>query len=196
MAAVLRALSRLEQIVCVAAFVIMAGALVADVGKRLLGRFAAWLDALPWVSGLSDAAAAAGLGSGLMGAPQVAVVGLITLAMFGFGVAAQHGAHLRPRLLDGIFPISWSRWVNRAADGLTAGVLGGLAWLSGAMAGESAALGDVSSVLRWPIWPIQAAIAVAFGLNALRYLIFSIRPDLRPNDDGLSELPDLQEASR
>jgi hypothetical protein len=43
---------------------------------------------------------------------------------------------------------------------------------------------------------MQTGIAVAFGLNAVRYLIFSIRPDLRSREDGLSELPDLQDTAR
>lgn len=186
-AAALRALSRLERLVCVMAFAVMAGALITDVGKRVLGRLAGWLDALPMLSGLADAAASAGLGSGLMGAPQVAVIGLIAAAMFGFGVAAQQGAHLRPRLLDAIFPKAWTPVLTRVADAVTAAALGGLAWLAAAMTFESAAFGDVLSLLRWPIWPIQSVIALAFGLNALRYFLFSLRGDLRPQEDGADQ---------
>ena len=157
--AFLAALSRFEKIACALAFMVMAGALVVDVLKREI------------------------TGSGVLGAAQVGVIGMIAVAMFGFGVAAQSGGQLRPRFLDGAFPKAWSGAIDRLADLVTAlgfAVIGALAVV---MTRESAAMGDVTSVLRWPIWPMQAIIALAFLTNTLRYLVFFIYPALRPGED-------------
>lgn len=157
--AFLKGLGLFERIACGAAFVIMAGALIADVGMREI------------------------TGAGILGAPQVGVIGMIAVAMFGFGIAAAQGAQLRPRFLDGVFPKAWWPAIDRLADAITAAGFAGIGVLAVIMTEESARLGDVTSVLRWPIWPMQTIIAIAFGTNALRYAIFAIWPALRPADD-------------
>jgi TRAP-type C4-dicarboxylate transport system permease small subunit len=157
--AFLAALSRFEKIACALAFVVMAGAPVADVLMREI------------------------TGSGILGAPQVGVIGMIAVAMFGFGIAAQSGGQLRPRFLDGVFPKAWGPSLDRIADLVTALGFAVIGVLAVVMTRESAAMGDVTSVLRWPIWPMQAIIAVAFLTNTLRYLVFFAFPALRPGED-------------
>lgn len=157
--AFLAALSRFEKIACVIAFVVMAGALVADVLTREI------------------------TGSGILGAPQVGLIGMIAVAMFGFGIAAQSGGQLRPRFLDGVFPKAWSPALDRIADLVTALGFAVIGVLAVVMTRESAMMGDVTSVLRWPIWPMQAIIAIAFLTNTLRYLVFFAFPALRPGED-------------
>jgi TRAP-type C4-dicarboxylate transport system permease small subunit len=132
-------------------------------------------------------------GGGVLGAAQIGVIGMIIVAMFGLGVAVQAGAHLRARFLDWVFAKSWSPAVDRIADLITAimfVVIGGLAVI---MIAEAMRLGDVTSVLRWPVWPIQCVIAAAFLLNAVRYLIFFIDPRLRPREDFEPETSAIEE---
>lgn len=153
---------------CAAAFMVMAAALIGDVLKREIS------------------------GAGLLGAPQVGLIGLAAVAMFGFGLAAQSGGQLRAKFLDFIFPASWSRAIFRLADAITAAVLALLAALCWLMAAEAFRLGDVSTVLRWPIWPIQAVIAFAFSINAVRYLVFAAFPALRPDEDPAPETAEIE----
>lgn len=155
----LAGLGLFERIACGVAFVVMAGALIVDVGMREI------------------------TGAGVLGAPQVGVIGMIAVAMFGFGIAASQGAQLRPRFMDGVFPKAWGPALDRLADAITAAGFAGIGWLAIIMVAESARLGDVTSVLRWPIWPMQTIIAVAFATNAVRYALFAIWPALRPADD-------------
>ncbi len=164
----LAALSAAERAICVAGFALIAISLIADV----LSRFA--------------------FGSGIVGAPQVGVIGMIAVAFFGFGVAAQTGGQLRARFLDWVFPRAWGPAVDRLADAITAAALGVLAVLAALMTAESLALGDVSSVLRWPIWPIQTLIVVALALNAIRYAVFAADPALRPVEDEIPETPEIE----
>jgi TRAP-type C4-dicarboxylate transport system permease small subunit len=164
----LAGLSWLERSLCIGAFALMALALIADVLAREFR------------------------GAGLLGAPQVGLIGLTVVAMFGFGLAAQTGGQLRVRFLDGVFPRRWDRVVFRVADLVSAAMLGLMATLCAAMAWEAVTLKDVSSVLRWPIWPVQSAIALAFALNAARYLLFAAFPDLRPAEDPVPETAELE----
>ena len=39
---------------------------------------------------------------------------------------------------------------------------------------------ETNQVVGWPLWPIQMALPVGFGVAALRHLIYGIWPDLIP----------------
>jgi TRAP-type C4-dicarboxylate transport system permease small subunit len=156
---ILGLMGRAERIVCGIAFIVMTGALMADVFKRLA------------------------VGAGVLGASEVGVIGMVAVAMFGIGIATDKGAHLRPRFLDGIFPGKWSVPVNQVADLVTSAFFLGLGVLSFLMVAETRALGDVTSILRMPLWPLQTILLVAFSFNAVRYLIFALYPALRASDD-------------
>lgn len=183
--AYLKALSTLERLVCGIAFMVMAGALALDVGVRLWGRLVGGLAQ----GGMLPEAIAAGLsaGGGVLGAPQVAVHGMIALASFGAGLAAQQGAELRARFLEGLVPSSLAKAADRLGDAIAALILGLIGGLCAAMAVQSFTLGDVGSVLGWPIWPAQTLIAVAFLMNAGRYAVFALLPALRPALDAVPE---------
>ncbi len=159
LASVLGAIGRTERIACGAAFVVMAGALIADVFSRQV------------------------FATGLVGAPQVGVVGMIAVAMFGMGVATDHGQHLRPRLFDGLFPAPVQPTIERIANVLTAMFFAGFGVLAALVVAESMALGDRMAVLNWPIWPMQLIILAAFATNAVRFAIYAIDPGLTPQQD-------------
>ncbi|MEO1038467.1 MAG: TRAP transporter small permease [Pseudomonadota bacterium] len=152
-------IGRFERFITVAAFALMALALMADVVSRRLFQ------------------------TGLIGATEIAVVGMIAVAMFGIGVATDEGAHLRPRVFDALIPKSISGLIDRLASLVTAAffiLIGALAvWV----VAQSASLGDRTEVMRIPVWMLQAMIALAFITNALRFLIYAFRPELRPSED-------------
>lgn len=163
-------LTAIERGACLVSFIVMSAALIADVGSRLV------------------------FGSGLLGAPQVGVIGMIALSMFGMGLAADTGSHLRPRFFDGLWPDRWEDALRRLADAIGAVFYLLIGVLAVFVVAESIELGDVTSVLRWPIWPLQTMIAAAFLMNALRYAVYVARPELRPAEDLESSVEQTIEA--
>ena len=147
-------LHRCEQALCALGFAVMAAALVFDVGARIV------------------------VGHGLVGAPQVGLVGMLVTAMFGIGLASQAGEHLRPRFMDAWCPPHWTPALRRIGDLLTGVFFLGLGALAGAVAFESHRLDDVTPLLRWPVWAIQSVLVIAFASNGVRHVIFAWRPAL------------------
>ncbi|TGY90193.1 TRAP transporter small permease [Marinicauda algicola] len=169
MSGLLKALSRFERTVCIIAFAVMAIALMADVVSRRL------------------------FATGLIGATEVAVYGMIAVAMFGIGIATDAGAHLRPRFLDAIFPRAWRDGVQRLAYATTALFFAIFAGLSAWMVAESFVLGDRTEILRAPVWALQSMILVGFATNMLRFAVYAARPGLAPRDEVEAALEDIRE---
>ena len=153
-------LARLEAALCSVGFALMAGALMIDVGSRLT------------------------VGHGVVGAAQLGLVGMLVTALFGVGLAADAGEHLRPRLLDGWRPQAWEGGLRRVGHGLTAAFFAMLAGISATVAYESHQLGDLTSLLRWPVGLLQLVFVAAFGFNALRYALFTLYPQQAPGEGG------------
>lgn len=152
----LKSLFLAEKTVTVIAFVVMAGALIADVVSRELR------------------------GQGLFGAPKVGVFAMVTVAFVGIGVASATGSHLRPRFADRLVPKSWDGMIDRIAEFLFAIFCLAFAALAVGVVQETYMLGEKSPTLRWPVWPFQAILVGAFVIAALRHTLFGIYPDLRP----------------
>ena len=157
MMAMLRWMARIEKALCAAGFLVMSLALVADVASRLA------------------------LGYGIVGAPQLGLVGMLVTAMFGVGLAADAGEHFRPRVLDKYRPASWEPAMVRIGHALTSAFFALLAGVAAYVAWESWLLDDVTSLLRWPVWLLQATIIVALAFNAVRFALFSGRADAAPS---------------
>ncbi len=147
-------MSRIEAGLCGAGLVTMAMALIVDVGARLT------------------------VGRGIVGAAQLGLVGMLVTALFGVGLAADAGEHLRPRVLDQFRPPGWEMGLRRTGHALTAVFFALLTGIAGMVAAESHRLEDVTSLLRWPVWLLQSVFVVAFGLNAVRYALFTASPEL------------------
>ena len=152
----LTGLARLEAALCSAGFALMAGSLMIDVGARLT------------------------VGHGVVGAAQLGLVGMLVTALFGVGLAADAGEHLRPRLLDGWRPEAWEGGLRRVGHGLTAAFFALLAGIAASVAYESHQLRDLTSLLRWPVGWLQSVFVAAFGFNALRYALFALCPQHAP----------------
>lgn len=153
----LRWMSRIEKVLCAGGFAVMSLALTADVASRLA------------------------LGYGIVGAPQLGLVGMLVTAMFGVGLAADAGEHFRPRVLDKYRPAHWEVAMGRIGHALTSVFFLLLAGVAAYVAWESWLLGDVTSLLRWPVWLLQGVMVVALAFNAVRYALFSASPDLAPS---------------
>jgi len=152
----LAAVSRVEQWLCFIAFMVMAGALFLDVLLREL------------------------LGNGLPWARQVGVYGNIVVALLGIGLASAQGSHLRPRFADTWTPARLEPLVLLLQHLVTALFFAGFALIAVQLVLESYALGEISTVLRTPIWPVQALLPLAFTLAALRHLTYALVSELRP----------------
>jgi TRAP-type C4-dicarboxylate transport system permease small subunit len=159
MSALLAAIARFERWASLLAFALMALSLLADVISRRIFM------------------------TGLIGATEVAVIGMVAVAMFGVGVATDHGAHLRPRLFDALIPAPLEPVMVRLSSAITAVFFAVFAALSGWMVWESVILGDRTEILRLPIWTLQAMIFIAFATNTARFAIYAARPELRPSEN-------------
>ncbi|MFL2771102.1 MAG: TRAP transporter small permease [Rhodospirillaceae bacterium] len=140
---------------CFLAFLLMAASLMGDVLKREF------------------------TGSGWFGAPQVGVVGMIVVAYMGIALASANGSHFRPKFADPLLA-RWDSLANRIGEFGFAIFCFFMAYVALHVSIESYELADVSAVLRWPIWPIQAVIVLGFGLVGLRHTLYGIFLDIRP----------------
>ena len=157
----LRLLRRAEQALCLVAFAVLATALFLDLTLRELA------------------------GNGLVWARQTGVYAGITVAMLGIGLASAAGEHLRPRFADRWLPRRWEPAVVRLAEFTTALVCLLFGILAGQMVAETAQLQEISTVLRIPVWPVQALIPLAFAIAFLRHLLYGCLPALRPQPPPL-----------
>lgn len=147
---------RVERVVTFLAFLLMVGVIFGDVLAREL------------------------TGTGLHWARQAGVYANLVVVMFGIGLASAGGAHLRPRFADGWLPEAWGPVIDRLADLLMAAFCLTFALAAADVVAETYRLGERSTVLRTPVWPVQAVIPLVFLLAAVRHGCYALYPDLRP----------------
>lgn len=160
LASLLAGLRQAELVITTSAFVVLAVVIFADVVMRRV------------------------TGSGLVWAREVGVLANVVLTIIGIGLASADGTHLRPRLLDHIFPASWDAGMTRVQELLTALAFAALAWIAMTVVLETVELDDRSVVLRWVLWPVQACLPLAFAVAALRHGVYAWRISLRPRERG------------
>lgn len=152
-----------ERCLAVVLFAAMGGLLIADVGLREIR------------------------GVGLSGASRIAVYCFIALSMISMGLASAAAEHLRPRFLDGIVPERWEPLVQRVQEALMSAFCLIFAVVAIGVVAETRELGEVSPMLRLPIWPMQIVIPVAFAVAGLRHGLFAIFLPLKPLRRGAAE---------
>ena len=140
----LKVLGRIERGLTTAAFAVLILVVFSDVVSRELS------------------------GAGLHWARQAGVWANVVVVMFGLGVASAGGAHLRPRFADGWLPARFAPQLERLQDAGMAIFCLVFAAIVLDVVVESFALSERSVVLRIVIWPIQAAIPVAFTFAGLQ----------------------------
>jgi TRAP-type C4-dicarboxylate transport system permease small subunit len=119
-------------------------------------------------------------GNGIPWSHQAGLYANLIVAVFGMGLAAAAGTHLRPRFADGWLPDAWQASLQRLSYLVTALFLLGFAVLGVQLVAETLRLGEIASVLRIPLWPMQALIPLGFTATALRYGCYALHPQLAP----------------
>jgi TRAP-type C4-dicarboxylate transport system permease small subunit len=159
----LHGMARFERVLCALAFAVLASALFLDVLLREL------------------------IGNGLPWARQVGVYSNIVVALIGIGLASQAGTHLRPRFADGWLPARFESVIAVLQHAVTALFFLGFAAIALQLVFETYQLKEISTVLRTPVWPVQALLPLAFLLGALRHGLYAYDPSLGPVAEEAAE---------
>lgn len=124
----------------------------------------------------------------IQGGAKIGVYALILGAFIGLGIATQSGTQIVPRVAFRWVPQRWSQQVNRMSD-LFAGVFFlGAATIAVDFVQSSKGSGMLTNAgIRIPVWTIQTIMPFGFLSVSLRYFIFAIWPEYRP------ELPEISE---
>lgn len=158
--ALLAALSRLERVVTIAAFLVLILVLFADVLSREL------------------------TGAGLTWARQIGVLANVFLTLVGIGIASAHGTHLRPRFADGWVSESWTPVLETLQDLLMAVFCMAVAAVATIAVRETFLLEERLAVLHWAVWPFQMVLPAVFMVASLRHGLMAVYPKLRPRVSG------------
>ncbi len=149
------ALRQIEGIVATAAYAVVAGLLMTDVIGRELFQ------------------------TSFLGAQQLAVYGAIMAGFLGLSLATSDNAHLRPGFMDFLFQ-RHEHIAVRIGDLISAMFFLGAAYVAWTFVDVSMEAKDRAPVLYFVVWPLQLIIPYAFASCALKHLIFSFRPELKP----------------
>jgi TRAP-type C4-dicarboxylate transport system permease small subunit len=152
----LAGLGWVEAAVAVSAYMLVAGLLLADV----LGREF--------------------FGTSIYGAQKVAVIATIAAAFMGLSMATGRGSHLRAEAMDRLVPRQFSALADRLGQLVSFALFAALTWYSLQFALGTRSLGLRLPVLGWQMWPMQMVLPVAFGLSAIKVLLFFLHPALSP----------------
>lgn len=155
---ILRTLFAVEASIAISAYLVISGLLLADVTMREFGAGSIW------------------------GAQRISVYLMIVIGFLGLGLAASRGKHLRPRFLDWIFPESKAQIADTIGAVLMMLVFGAFGVIAIQFLHESIEYGDLARIIKIPLWYIQTVVPYAFFSTALRYAIFAMNPDLRPQE--------------
>ncbi len=154
-------LYRFERAVALLAFAVMTLVIIADVISRKVA------------------------GTGIAGAPRIAVYAMIIAALIGFGLASHRGRHLRPRFADKWLPESWQGGVVRLQQILTAAFCLTVAIVAVRVVYDTYLLQETSRMLRIAIWPMQTVMPLAFLIGAVRHMLYAFYPEIRPDEGRL-----------
>lgn len=155
---ILAVLFAMETAIAISAYVVIAGLLLTDVAMREFGFGSIW------------------------GAQRISVYLMIVIGFLGLGLAAARGRHLRPRFMDWVVPDGLSTVADRIGSILMVVIFGGFGIIGIEFMREAIEYGDLARIIKIPLWYIQIVVPYAFFSTALRYAIFAISPDLRPEE--------------
>ncbi|MEO8445523.1 MAG: TRAP transporter small permease [Gammaproteobacteria bacterium] len=153
-------------------------------GLERLGAFLAFLVLIGVV--FLDVASREVTGTGLHWAMQVGVYANLVVVLLGIGITSAAGAHLRPRFADGWLPRAWDGVLGRLQEGVTGLFFAAFAIVGALVVAETRELGERAPVLGNLVWPLQALIPAVSAAGAVRHLIYSAWPALRPRQPAAS----------
>jgi len=159
----LTVLKKIELAVCFAAFAIMTLVLMIDVASREI------------------------FGVGWYGSSQRATFAMVVVVFIALGLATADGRHLRPRFADNVLPKSWEPFILRLADLISAAFYLFVAVVAVGVVQVTFDLEERTSTLLWLVWPFQTAMVFAFGLGAIRHVLYFAYPELRPKETGAEQ---------
>lgn len=158
---------RVECLVAVVAFALIAALLILDVaGREVLGPIYKLLDIKS--------------STGVYGAQKLSVYALVVGSFCGIGIATATSSHLLPRVGFSWIPKAWGPSMDRLADVLTGLFMVGVAYYGFVFVQSSIETGLRAQAFNMPVWPFQLAIPLGFLSAAVRYFCFAIWPALRP----------------
>lgn len=158
---------RVECLIAVAAFGMIAALLVLDVaGREVLGPIYKLFD----IKGAT----------GVYGAQKMSVYMLVLASFCGIGIATATGSHLLPRVGFGWIPKHWGPTMDRVADLLSGLFMVGVAYYGYVFISSTMASGLRAQAFNLPVWPFQLAIPLGFLSAAVRYLLYAGWPAIRP----------------
>lgn len=158
---------RVECLIAVAAFGLIAVLLVLDVaGREILGPIYKLFD----IKGAT----------GVYGAQKMSVYMLVLASFCGMGIATATGSHLLPRVGFGWIPEDWGPTMDRVADLLSGLFMVGVAYYGYVFISSTIASGLRAQAFNLPVWPFQLAIPLGFLSAAVRYFLYAGWPAIRP----------------
>lgn len=158
---------RVECLIAVAAFGLIAVLLVLDVaGREILGPIYKLFD----IKGAT----------GVYGAQKMSVYMLVLASFCGIGIATATGSHLLPRVGFGWIPEDWGPTMDRVADLLSGLFMVGVAYYGYVFISSTIASGLRAQAFNLPVWPFQLAIPLGFLSAAVRYFLYAGWPAIRP----------------
>lgn len=116
----------------------------------------------------------------IYGVQRAAVLFVIATAYFGLGLATAQNQHLRPRFADGWTPKPYQPFVARFGDLLSAMAFATMGYFAFKMVQDNYQWEETVPVILIPLWTVQWIMPYGFFSAAVRFVIFVLRPDLKP----------------
>lgn len=116
----------------------------------------------------------------IYGVQRAAVLFVIATAYFGLGLATSQNQHLRPRFADGWAPARYQSLVTRLGDLLSAIAFATMGYFSFLMVKANHEWDETIPVILIPLWTVQWIMPYGFFSAAIRFVVFFLRPDLKP----------------
>ena len=116
---------------------------------------------------------------------EMTEVAMAVIVACGMPYTAIKNGHVSVDLFSNFFDRPALRWVNFTVQGIGSATLFLLAWQSGKHALSALSYGDLTNMMRIPLYPFKAGIAVSaalFGIVLLINAIKALRPASRAED--------------
>jgi len=117
------------------------------------------------------------LNSPLPGANELGQLMMALLVYIGLPGVTKRREHIAVGLFEKAMSPGLLAWRNRLYGLLGALVIGGLAWQLWRVGQQTAAYGDTTTLLRWPVAPFAYVCAVFAGLACLVQVAVTMRGD-------------------
>lgn len=134
---------------------------------RLAAGFAGLVILLMMLVGVVDVAGRYLFNAPLASGFELTGLSMVLVVFGGLAACGAAGGHVTINILGGLLdgPHGW--WIRGLVHALGAAMLLAIAWRSGEVALDYYASGEVSNMLRAPLYPFVGAVAIGAGLYGL-----------------------------